>query len=329
MKTYFSKSVITFSVGVILSLISLLSVTASAQEDAAKFPSRPITFISPLPPGASADLSLRLIAKEAEKFLGQPVVVLNKTGGTHAVGAAAIASAKPDGYTIGYTSTTPLVITPFLEKLPYDPLKDFQQIMQFGEVNFGVVVKGDSPFKTFKDIIEYGRQNPKKVTFGTGGATSIGRLTVEQVAKKEGVQFTHIPFKGSPETEAALLGGHISFSASGFNNAQLEAGETRLLLLFSEERRVAYPQVPILKDSGYYFPSPMFLNVAGPKGMPREIVKKLEDSFTRAMKEPAFIKGMKEIQLPIVYRNSQELTDYVARSYEVFSKLLKDLGLSK
>jgi len=299
------------------------------ETDISKYPSRPITFISPLPPGASADLSLRLIAKEAEKFLGQPIVILNKSGGTHAVGAAAIAAAKPDGYTIGYTSTTPLVITPFLEKLPYHPLKDFQQIMQYGEVNFGVVVKGDSPYKSFSDLIGYARQNPKKGTFGTGGATSIGRLTVEQIAKKEGVQLTHIPFKGSPETEAALLGGHILFSASGFNNAQIEAGQTRLLLLFSEDRRIEYPQTPVLKDLGYSFPSPMFLNVAGPKGLPREIVKKLEDAFTKAMKEPGFIKGMKDIQLPVVYRNSQELTDYVAQSYEVFAKLLKELGLAK
>ena len=327
MKTQRLRSRIGFFLGVASVLFFVQS--GYAQEDVAKFPSRPINFISPLPPGASADLSLRLITKEAEKFLGQTVVLLNKPGGTHAVGAAAIASAKPDGYTIGYTSTTPLVITPFLEKLPYHPLKDFTQIMQYGEVDFGVVVKGDSPFKSFKDLIEHARQNPKKVVFGTGGATSIGRLTVEQIAKKEGVQFIHIPFKGSPETEAALLGGHIFFSASGFSSAQVEAGQTRLLLLFAEERRVAYPQIPILKDLGYYFPSPMFLNVAGPKGLPREIAKKLEDAFTRAMKEPGFIKGMKDIQLPVVYRNGQQLTEYVAQSYEVFEKLLKELGLAK
>lgn len=321
-----SANVLLLLIGFVLSC----GQPAWPQETAiSKYPSRPINFISPLPPGASADLSIRLIAQEAEKFLGQPVVVINKPGGTHAVGAAAIASAKPDGYTIGYTSTTPLLITPFLEKVPYDPLKDFQQIMQYGEVNFGVVVKSDTPFKSFKDLIAYARQHPGKVTFGTGGATSIGRLTVEQIARKEAVQFTHIPFKGSPETEAALLGGHIDFTASGFSHTLLEAGTTNLLLLFSEEQRAGYPQIPILRDLGYYFPSPMFLNVAGPKGLPKEVVKKLEDAFTKAMQQPGFINGMKRIDLPIVYRNSEQLTQYVTQSHEVFARLLKELGLAR
>lgn len=314
---------------VIMVVMPFFTEVASAQEDVAKFPSRPITFISPLPSGAGADVGFHLVAKEAEKFLGQPIVVLNKPGGGLTIGAAAIASAKPDGYTVGYVSTTSLVITPFLEKVPYDPLKDFQQIMQFGEFNLGVIVKGDSPFKKFRDLIEYARQNPKKVTYGTQGTTSISRLLVEQITKKEGVEFTHIPYRGSPETEAALLGGHILFSGASFTDTLIESGETRLLLLFSEKRRTAYHQVPILKDLGYDFPAPMFLNIAAPNGLPKEIAKKLEDAFTRAMKEPAFIEGMNKLALPIAHRNSQELTEYVARIHGDFEKLLKDLGLIK
>lgn len=297
--------------------------------DITKYPSQPITLICPVPAGAGADLSLRVLSKEAEKFLGQPVIVVNKPGGGLVIGASAIASAKPDGYTIGHTATTPLLITPFLEKVPYDPLKDFQEIMQFGEVNLGVIVKGNSPFKKFQDLIDYGRQNPKKVTYGTQGATSISRLIIEQIARKEGVEFTHIPFKGSPETEAALLGGHIFFSAAGFNTPLLEAGETRLLLLLSDERRSEYPQVPILRDLGYFFPAPMFLNIAGPKGLPKSITQKLGNAFALATKEPAFIKGMKDLAYPIVYRNGQDLTEYVARSHASFAKLLKELGLAK
>jgi len=314
----------------ILIFLSLLIPFKGFSQDSEflKYPQRPITLICPLPAGASTDLALRAIAKEAEKFIGQPIVILNKPGGGHVVGAAAIASAKPDGYTIGYTATTPLLI-PFLEKLPYHPLKDFQQIIQFGEVNFGVVVKGDSPFKNFRDILEHARQNPKKVTFGTGGPVSIGRLTIEQIAKKEGVQFTHIPFKGSTETDAALLGGHIHCSASGFIQSQIEARNTRLLLLFSETKREEYPDIPILKDLGYFFPSPMFINIAAPKGVKREIIKKLEDIFTRAMREPNFIKVMKELKLPIIYRNSDQLSEYIEKCYELFDKLLKELGITK
>lgn len=315
-------SVLLFSLGVFFADLGY------PQSEVAKYPNQPITFISPNSPGASAELACRLMAKTAEKFLGQPIPFVNKTGGGLTIGCAAIASAKPDGYTIGYTATSPIVIVPFLEKLPYKGPEDFTQIMQFAEVNFGVIVRPNSPFKSFSDLISYARKNPqKKLTYGS--ATAISQLTVEQIAKKEGIQFTLIPFKGSPETEAALLGGHIDFSATGFSNAQIDAGQTRLLLLFSEQRRTEYPEIPILKDLGYYFPAPMYINIAGPKGLPKEILKKLEDSFTQAMKEPSFIKGMKDIQLPIVYRNSQELTDYVAQSYDLFGKLLKEYGLAK
>lgn len=290
----------------LLSALVLVRLSYALDTDPAKYPSQPISIICPVPAGAGADLSLRVLGKEAEKILGQPVVVVNKPGGGLIIGATAIASARPDGYTIGYTATTPLLVTPFLEKVPYDPLKDFQQIIQYGDLDFGVVVKGNSPFKSFQEIINYARQNPKKVTYGTQGPTSISRLMVEQIARKEGVEFTHIPFKGSTETEAAVMGGHIVFSATGFNTGLLKSGETRLLLLLCDDRRAEYPQIPILKDLECFFPAPMSLNIAGPKGIPKPITQKLETAFAAAMKEPAFIKCMKDLAYPIVYRNGKE-----------------------
>lgn len=313
-----------------LALILLIAGLGYAQEvEIAKYPNRPITFIVPLPAGSGGDLASRLITKEAEKFLGQPIAVVNKPGGSYTIGAAAIAASKPDGYTVGYTTPASLFITPFVEKLPYHPLKDLQRIMQFGDMTFGVVVKTDSPFKIFKDLIEYARQNPKKLTYGTGGTNSFANLAIERIAKKEGMQLTHIPFKGSAEVQPALLGGHIQFSAGDFNVALLESGQTKLLLLLTENHRVEYPQIPILKDIGYDIPYPAMTSVTGPKGLPDGIIKKLEEAFTKAMNEPAFIKGMKELRLTIVYRNSKELEDYVIYTYEVFEKLMKDLKVAK
>ena len=297
------------------------------EAEVAKYPSRSITFIVPVPPGGGTDLSIRVIAKEAEKFLGQPIVILNKPGGALTIGVAAIATAKPDGYTIGYAGGPPLFLTPFLEKVPYNPLKDLQPIMQFGGFNFGVVVKADSPFKSFKDLITHARQNPRKVTYGTAGTNSVQHLTMELIAKKEEIQITHIPFRGTPETQVALLGGHILAALGDFNYSLLEAGQIRLLLLLREEVSAEYPGVPILKDLGYDYPYPMLLNVFGPKGIPEGIVKKIEEAFTRAMKQPAFINGMKELRLPMVYRGSKELGDYIANNYKFFEKLLKEMGL--
>ena len=164
------------------------------------YPNRSVTFIVPFPPGGSTDLSYRLLTKETEKYLGQALVVVNRPGGGGTIGTSAIASAKPDGYTIGQSPAGGfLAIMPYIEKIPYHPLKDLKYIMQFATLNFGVVVKAESPFKSFKDLIAYARENPKKMTYATNAPNSISNLIMGQIAKREGVQMTHIPFKGSAD----------------------------------------------------------------------------------------------------------------------------------
>lgn len=300
-----------------------------AQEDVSKFPSKPVTFIVPLPPGGPTDLSCRLIVKEAEKYLKQPIVVLNKPGAALTIGMAAIAASKPDGYTIGYSGGPPIFLVPLMENVPYDPLKDFRLVVQFGGFNFGVYVKEDSPFKTFKDLIAYARQNPKKATYGTSGTNSPANLTTELVARQEKVQITHIPFKGTPEVQTALLGGHVLFGAGDFNYSLVEAKQIRLLMLLKDEPSAEYPGVPILKDLGYDLPFPIILAIFCPRATPDAIVRKLDNAFAKAMKEPAFIAGMKELRLPIIYRSGNDLEDYIPKNHEFYQRLLKELGVIK
>ena len=311
-----------------LSTAVALCAPAYAQEDVSKFPSKPITYIVPVTPGTGTDLSVRLIAKEAEKFLKQPIVVVNKPGGALTLGTAAIATAKPDGYTIGFSGGPPLFLTPLLEKVPYDPIKDIRSVMQYGGFNFGVYVKGDSPFKTFKDLIAFARQNPKKATYGTVGVNGMPNIMMEEVAKKEKVQFTHIPFKGTSEGQTALLGGHTVFGAGDFNASLVEAKEIRLVMMLKDEPSAEYPGVPTIKEL-YNLPYPMGITIITQKAVPDAIVKKLDDAFMKAMKEPAFINGMKELQLPIVYRSGKDLDAYVLQSYNYFSRTLKEMGVIK
>jgi len=310
----------------LLSLFSILSFArlGSTQEvDIAKYPSRPITFNVAVSAGGPTDLCFRLVSKEAEKLLGQPIVVVNKAG--LAIGMSSVAVAKPDGYTVGHSSNSALLLMPYLEKMPFDTLKDFRHIIQVAAVNFGIYVKADSPFKTFKDVVAYAAQNPGKITYG-GPMNSIHYFITEQIAKKEKIKFTHIPFKGSPEATTALLGGHIVFGTGDFNYSLLEAGQIRLLLLLREERSSEYPKTPILKDLGYDdIPAPYYLGICGPKGIPDGIVLKLEDAFKKAMNTQAYIDGMKELRLPIVYRDHRALDDYVARNYELFGQIVKDI----
>ncbi len=320
-----SKVVFFFSIGIIL--FSAAS-GYSQEEDIAKYPSRPITYIIPYPPGAGgSDLSSRLLAKEAEKYLGKPIVPVNKPGA--AVGTAAIAMARPDGYTLGFGGQTPMLFIPLLENVPYHPVRDLIPIIQFGGFNMGVIIKADSPFKNFQDLISYARQNPKKITYGAT-PNSLLYVNIERIAKKENIQITFIPFKGAPEMQTALLGGHISFGVGDFNYSLLEAGQVRLLLLLKEENSAEYPQTPILKDLGYGdIPAPLIQSVIGPKGMAEGIIKKLEFAFGKAMTEPGFVKGMQELRLPIIRRSSKELSAYVSSNYENLTRLLKEMGITK
>ena len=309
-------------------IIILFAPLAYSQDsEIASFPNRPVSFIIPLPAGGGPDVVCRLVIKEAEKFLGQTIVPVNKPGGSMAIGIAAIAASKPDGYTVGFTGAPGLFLTPFMEKVPYHPVKDLRQIVQFGSTNLGINVKNDSPFKSLKDFIEYGRQNPNKLTYGC--PFGVGYLAVRQIEKQEGIRLTYIPFKGSPESQVALLGGHIHAAVGDFNYPLIEAGQIRILALVAENRSIDFPQIPTTKDLGYDIPIPSVVNIAGPKGIPDEIAKKLESAFTKAMKEPAFIKGMADVHINVVYRDSKALTEYVARNYELLGKVLKEMGLAK
>jgi tripartite-type tricarboxylate transporter receptor subunit TctC len=315
-------------IAVCVVLVFHLSERVHSQETGSGYPNRPINLIIPLPPGGNSELSCRLIAKEAEKFLGQPIVPLNKPGAALTIGVAAVAASKPDGYTIGIGAHSPLFLAPLLEKVPYHPINDLKQIMLFTGLNFGIVVRANSPFKSFKDVIAYARQNPKKLTYGTN-ASGLLYFIMEQIAKKEGVEITLIPYASTFESEAALLGEHIDVVPGDYSQSLLEAGKTRLLVLLKDERSVEDPQVPLLKDLGYSIPCPFFLGILGPKGLPENVVRRLEEAFGKAMKEPAFIKGMRDLRLSIVYRNSQDLTDYVTRNYEMFGKFVKEKGATK
>ncbi|OGP54223.1 MAG: hypothetical protein A2162_08725 [Deltaproteobacteria bacterium RBG_13_52_11b] len=328
MKPYLSKTKIAFCFCSIFLGVLLLFGYSQGQET--KYPTRAVTNIMAFPAGNASDLAVRLISKEAEKFLGQPIVVVNKPGGSGTIGAAAVATAKPDGYTVGHLGSSALFLVPYMENVPFHPLKDFRFIMQFGAFNMGVIVKADSPHKTFKDLIAYARENPKKLTYGTNGVNSVQHIIMEIICKREKLEMTHIPFKGGAEVQTALLGGHVMCGVGDFNYSLVESGVIKFVLILRQEKSEEYPEVPTLKDLGFDFAEPAFLNVSAPKNMPEGIAGKIEDAFTKAMKEPGFIDGMKnKLRLPIFHRSSKELTRYVTFNYELWGRFLKERGLVK
>ncbi len=294
----------------------------SQQPDVASYPNKPITFIIPLPPGVASEVSIRLLITNAEKHIGQPIVPINKPGAGLTIGIAELAKASPDGYTIGFSAFGPMTVVPFIQKVPYDPINDFIQIMQFSTSNPGLVVRADSPYKSLRDIIAAARQG-KNLSFG-GTASGLAPTVMRKIAEKEGVTIVHIPFASGGTAETALLGGHIDMVAGDFRSSLIDSKKTRLIVLWREEKAVEYPQVPLLSELGYDIPLRLFFAVQGPKGIPEGIVKKLEDAFTKAINEPEFIQGMKRLQYPIFYRNSHDLNEYLARSYELYREFFKN-----
>jgi tripartite-type tricarboxylate transporter receptor subunit TctC len=295
---------------------------------AADFPSKPVTLICPLPAGGATDVTMRSLAEATKKHLGQPVVVENKPGGTGTVGPAAMAAtAKPDGYTVCQIPITVFRL-PFLQKVTWDPLRDFTYIVHVSGYVFGVLVKGDSPWKTWQEFIGYAKANPGKVTYGSSGAGSTLHITMEVIAKKEGIKWTHVPFKGSAEVTPAVLGGHVVAGADA-PGPQVDAGNLRLLVTWGNQRTKKWPSVPTLKELGYGIVSNSPFGLAGPKGMDPKVVKVLHDAFRKGMEDPSYLKTLEQLDMEPFYLDSAEYARYVKQLVAEAKEQVDLLGLGK
>ncbi|RYY63710.1 MAG: tripartite tricarboxylate transporter substrate binding protein, partial [Comamonadaceae bacterium] len=203
----------------------------AAAQDA--FPSRPVTLIVPFPAGGTADTVFRALAKSTEPHLGQPLVIENRPGASATLGAAAVAQGKPDGYQIAVMHSAVLRLQ-LMQKTSYDALKDLTPIIQVSALDVGLIVRADSPYKTFKDFIEDARKRPGMVTYGTNGTATSQNLALVTLAAQEGVKLNHIPYKGDAEATVAVLGGHIDAQAGGTILGNLvDGGKARWLAVFS------------------------------------------------------------------------------------------------
>jgi tripartite-type tricarboxylate transporter receptor subunit TctC len=224
---------------------------AAVGEDAGSYPSKPVTVIIPTAASVSGDILMRAFADAVGKHLGQSIVVDNKPGGSGALAAAHVASAKPDGYTL-LNITIPIYRVPFIQKTPYDPVRDFTPIILLGGYTLGGVVKANGPFKEWKDVLEFAKANPGRFTYTTVGPQTTNAIAMETMARHSGVQFTHVPGKGGGEGIAAVLGGHVHAMVESPAWASLVAsGDMRLLFLLNLERSTKWPNVPTIRELGY------------------------------------------------------------------------------
>ena len=317
--------------GLAAAAVGLASLSASALSQGANdFPSRPITLIVPFQAGVSADLLFRGIAESAAKHLGQPVIVDNKPGGSATLGPATMAAtAKPDGYTIGQIAI-PVFRIPYMQKATFDPVKDFTYIINLGGYTLGGVVKADSPFKTWADVIAFAKANPGKFTYATIGAATTNAIAMELMARQSGVQFTHIPTKGGGESIAQVLGGHVMMMVESPGwGPQVAAGDFRLLLLLNGQRSKKWPETPTLKELGYTYEFDSPFGLAGPKGMDPAVVKKLHDAFKKAYEDEKVIELFDKFDFVRRYMSTQDYQAFVPKLAAEEKAALEKLGLAK
>ncbi len=308
-------------------LIFLFLIAMPVLSFAQSYPTKPINLLVGFAPGGTMDVSTRVLAMKAEKALGQPFIITNNGGGGGSVALGIVAKERPDGYYLAGCTSSGLVRIPQFRPVPYK-LDDFIPIMHFGAPQTGVVVRADSPFKTLKDLVEYAKKNPGKVTYSSTGVGSPMHLAMEYIAKQEKIEWTHVPYPGSTPALTALLGGHVT-AQSGSTEwiPQVKAGEVRLLATHGERRMKIFPAVPTFRELGYDFINETVFMVAAPKGTPSPIVKRLEEALHKAMDDPEFIQMMEKMEIEITYRNSEDTKRYLEDAYNRLSKMIVELKL--
>ncbi len=295
----------------------------------AKYPDKPINFIMPWPAGGGTDISCRPLVSAASRILGQPVAMEYHPGGSTAVGMGILKVKKPDGYTIGMTSVSSL-LNQHTRKVPYDLLKDFTPIMQYAEYTYGLVVMGDSPWKTLKEFLDYAKANPGKIRYSSTGPGDPQSLVMTSLGKRLQIQWTHIPFEGGPPALAALLGGHVeAYSTTMHVKPHVLAGKIRLLSTYGEKRIASFSNVPTLQELGYPIVAPSFMVLLGPKGLSAEVVEAVHQAFRKAMEDPEFIKGCDAVDHVAIYKNPQDTAKFLVYMNEEIIGLVRELKPQK
>ena len=304
-----------------------LALPAWAAAD--EYPSRPITFICPWPAGGTADQSMRAICQVASRILKQPVAVVNQAGAAGMIGAKALASARPDGYTIGQI---PISVTRFsqLGTLQADPRTDFTYLARTSGQTFGIAVLPASPLKSLKDMVAAAKANPGKLTYahsGVGGATHVG---MEEFAMAAGIQLNAIPYKGGAPALQDTLGGQVDMLVDSSSWApHVEAGRLRLLATWGEQRTPRFKDTPTLKDAGYNVVVDAPNGIGAPRGLPPAVEKKLREALRQAVQSEEFKTVADRIDAPVMYLDGPDYQKYVQTVYDRETRLIQRLKLKE
>ncbi|MBS0454601.1 MAG: tripartite tricarboxylate transporter substrate binding protein [Proteobacteria bacterium] len=292
MQNHFLHSVVGLSVVLAMGL----SASGAAAEDA--YPSRPVTLVVPFPPGGAGDAQARVIGQKLSEQLGQPVVIDNRPGAGTAIGAAYVANAKPDGYTLLMSSNSTYTLNPAIRKsLPYDPLKSFQPIGIVGRVGLVLLANANVPVNNAKELVSAVKAAPDKYSYASFGSGTSSHFAAELALQAMDIKLTHVPYKGSGPAMTDLLGGQVPFAFDTVTAAapQIKSGKAKAIAVTSSKRLPLLPSVPTFAESGYPgVAMDSWTMVVGPRGLPAPVRAKLEKALSESIADASVRSKLSE-----------------------------------
>jgi tripartite-type tricarboxylate transporter receptor subunit TctC len=281
------------------------------------FPSRPITMWVPWAAGGATDLSLRLLAELAGPALGQPVVVANRAGAGGTMAMPILLQAEPNGYTIAQMPQ-PVFRMPFMQQVIWDPVRDVTPIIQISGVTFGVLVRASSPMRSLEQLFDFARKRPGELSIATNGIGTTPHLVLEALFTDRGLSYIHVPYKGTAELTLAVASGQVmaGVNSSGFA-PEVDAGRLRLLATMGAKRSPRWPQVPTLRELGFDIVAMSPYGLAGPRGLPPDVLAVLHDGFKKALFDPRFAEDLARYDQEIAYLGPD---DYARACREEYAK---------
>ena len=310
-----------------LFILFLLCGNACGQ---AAFPNKPITTVVGFAPGGGTDTVARIVGKTLGGSLGQQIVVDNKAGAGGTIAVDYVSKAAPDGYTIVLANVGAVAANPHMMKLQYDPLADLAPITMATVFANVIVVQPGLPVKSLADYVELARKNPRKITYASSGVGGAAHLAGELLGMMAKVRLVHVPYKGGGPAMQGFLGEQVdSFIATPVSvHKQVDAGRARAIATTGTQRAALMPDVPTVAESGY--PGYEALNwyaYFGPKGMPKDIVERLNRELVKALRDEATIALLAKQGVEPQPGTPEELAAYMKREYDTWGRVIQEAGI--
>jgi tripartite-type tricarboxylate transporter receptor subunit TctC len=313
--------------------LGVLAVAASPIASAQQWPTKPVTFVSPFPPGGSVDPLARLFAAKLTEALGQQFIVENRTGASGSIGTAYVAKAPADGYTFLFAfdmhATNPFLIS----KLTFDTAKDFAPVMLVGTAPMVFATAPSKPYKNFNDYVKAAKAKPDALSYGSVGSGSLGHLALTLLQKEGGYKVIHIPYKGGGPMTIDMLGGQVDagIGTVALLGNNIRAGKLRGLAVTGDQRASSLPDVPTMAELGYKgFSAEAWWAIYAPTGTPKAIIDKLNAEIVKITKQPDVNKQLTvTMGMNLKASSPEELGKFTASEMARWSKVIKDNGIKR